>query len=78
MPEEYKLHLSRSVLFDASPLCAFLCTYGAVIDEKEFLKYLKSFYNKTDTNHYPLILVKEDGKTNNFSKYHLLLYLHYN
>lgn len=41
MPEEYKLHLSRSVLFDASPLCAFLCTYGAVIDEKEFLKAYK-------------------------------------
>lgn len=38
------------------------------IDEKEFLKYLNSFYNKTDTNHYPLILVKEDGKTNNKTK----------
>lgn len=38
------------------------------IDEKEFLKYLNSFYNKTDANHYPLILVKEDGKTNNKTK----------
>ena len=47
MPEEYKLHLSRSVLFDASPLCAFLCTYGAVIDEKEFLKScVKSYKSK--------------------------------
>lgn len=41
MPEEYRLHLSRSVLFDASPLCAFSCTCDFELDEKEFLKAYK-------------------------------------
>ena len=39
-----------------------------IVDKDEFLKYLNSFYNKSDTNHYPLVLVKEDGKTNNKTK----------
>lgn len=41
MPEEYKLHLTRGVLFSAMPLVSFKGTYENGFDEKELLKAFK-------------------------------------